>query len=1163
MNIKSFLTALIVVFMFCSVSAFAINEGEKIIVDNSNTQSFEANITATSTTGLSYGANGLKGSTNNYVYGANPTGQKAYAKFTPNIAVEGRYKVFVNIPLFDMGNSTDVLVQLYVNGNVVKETSINEADISMPNGFELYLGTYLLPTGTNTYVKMTNNLTAQNVYLRADAVVFQYTLLANDTPPIATEVKILGEYKSGQTLEGSYLYTDNESDIESGSTYRWFVATTKGSNLWKFVGSGKSYTITENDVGMYICFEVTPMSNQTPGTPQKSEVGGTIIGINNTTIIDDNARGESPGYADYGTTTSYTTYTANTTMPFGGLAKNVAFGGYKRITTYQGYARWTPSLPIGRYKVSMLCVMPSSSFSNNNKISIISSDKNGNAITTEKILSQSYSDGTKTYWRLDDALNYNAGEWVSFGEYDFTNDGRFYVQATKNSNNTTAMAVCAVKFEKVADFEMNPIFNISGEILRVDSTVNVKINAVNTEVTDKAFVGMVAVYNRYDPIKTVLKSVRILDLNIPKLTNSFSRSLTLENITAYDDIKCFILSDIQNIKPSIPSILEIDSGKDALLSAAPVFMDNMILQRDQNVSVWGTAASGRRVTVTYQSNNQQKTAQTIARNGKWSLELDKMSADLTGTLTVNDGVNSKVYNNVAVGEVWVMSGQSNVGPAGAGMDEVDYLGSVDYPSIRLFNQKLNSTTNNYDFTWTPCVGESSFAYYPAIAGYFARGIKKELETLGANVPVGIMMANQGGTKIEYWMPPVRPDNVDDKYYSLFNGNVNTNTWYNTLMKPIVPYNIRGFIWYQGEGNSNEGTNEGVLYRRLLPDFVSGLRKVWNNPNMTFLTVQVPNLDGFYANTVEGQMLAQRNIQNGAMVVSHDKTNFKTPYFLDYTQRPFVVNNADNLHPTHKIHIWQRLIKSAMTLCYGKNEEYMGPVYKSHIIDGNKIIVSFDHVGEGLVAQGTLNSFTICGADGVFLPATANIIDKDKIEIYNDNIASPYAARYYWYEYYPQMSLYNSAGLPASTFRADYLLENTVYDDKTQTVVVRNSANQPTTNWSFVENSASAYGSYTQLVGTGTTLKWYFDVATTGIYEVYMKWTVAADRQTDAKIDIKTNASTGYAGDSYTLTVDQTQNDDVWVKLGEYQLDAGFKNYVMITGKDGKTTCADAIRVIKK
>jgi len=216
-----------------------------------------------------------------------------------------------------------------------------------------------------------------------------------------------------------------------------------------------------------------------------------------------------------------------------------------------------------------------------------------------------------------------------------------------------------------------------------------------------------------------------------------------------------------------------------------------------------------------------------------------------------------------------------------------------------------------------------------------------------------------------------------------------------MVTPIMPYGIRGVIWYQGESNSRNG----LQYRTLFPATIADWRKAWGQGDFPFLFVQIAPFKTNAPEVREAQFMASRTVPNTAMVVTTD------------------VGDAEDIHPTRKGPVGERLALASRAIAYGENLEFSGPAFRSATFSDGRAIVQFDHLGGGLVAKdGSLKGFTIAGADKQFVPAQAEI-QGDTVVVSSESVREPVAVRYGWATV-PEVNLFNREGLPASPFRTD-------------------------------------------------------------------------------------------------------------------------------------------------
>lgn len=459
---------------------------------------------------------------------------------------------------------------------------------------------------------------------------------------------------------------------------------------------------------------------------------------------------------------------------------------------------------------------------------------------------------------------------------------------------------------------------------------------------------------------------------------------------------------------------------------ARVFGDRMVLQRDRSVPVWGTAAADEEVTVEFADQRHRAVADGT---GRWRVYLDPLAASFAPRVMRIAGRNVLTFSEVLVGEVWLCSGQSNMeypasrpfwGQAIANADPrrqgdpatLAELAKVDLPAVRLFrvHKKLGKADVVSD-GWTECRGQP-LTLFSAIGFFFARELQPELR-----VPVGVIQAAWGGTRIERFTPPSAftwlpafaaemsrtPPTID--------GLKELGSKYRGFIEPLAPYALRGVLWYQGESNVNN-CNDGARYPDKMQALVEGWRAAWENPELSFHSVQlVPysyakRKDGPVALTTEslpefweGQFLAQR-IPGVWLVPSIDQAE-----------------DLDNAHPRAKAMIAHRLASQVLAKSYRRPAVATGPVFAKLSREGDALMVDFDGVGSGLVSRDglSLTNFEVAGDEGRFVSAEAKI-ENGRVAIRSAAIAEPTQVRFAWRED-AQPNLMNREGWPAYPFRS--------------------------------------------------------------------------------------------------------------------------------------------------
>lgn len=462
----------------------------------------------------------------------------------------------------------------------------------------------------------------------------------------------------------------------------------------------------------------------------------------------------------------------------------------------------------------------------------------------------------------------------------------------------------------------------------------------------------------------------------------------------------------------------------------------MVLQEGTSVPIWGWGPEGATVTVQFQN----ESASAVVKDGKWLVRLGNLKPGAPGKLTVTCGT-TITFKDVLVGEVWLASGQSNMEfPLKNSYEAEQAISSCLNPEIRWLKvpkTRLNDPTNNIGASWTTCNPDTA-KNFSAVAYYFARNLQKVL-----NVPVGIIESDWGGSPAEVWMQSdflhANPDYqsavfdewvvAQDRYERAlikyrakkaaakeagteFTNAAPRQPWkpgelYNGMIAPIAGYAVKGALWYQGEANANN-EEDAMEYHRLFPDLIRNWRNVWGEGAFPFLLVQLAPFrdiemtpsESSWASVREAQLQATEILPNVGMAVITD------------------VGEEHNIHPTHKEPVGQRLAISALGIAYHNPIEYSGPVFKKAKVESTEIVLTFDHVANGLVARGgELTGFAICGADHKFVWANAEIKGKDQVVVHSPLVPYPVAVRYGWANY-PLVNLWNTAGLPASPFRTD-------------------------------------------------------------------------------------------------------------------------------------------------
>lgn len=452
----------------------------------------------------------------------------------------------------------------------------------------------------------------------------------------------------------------------------------------------------------------------------------------------------------------------------------------------------------------------------------------------------------------------------------------------------------------------------------------------------------------------------------------------------------------------------------AQLKLPKVIASNMVLQRNQPVPIWGWAKPNEMVTVSFKG-QQMKTLSDA--NGYWKVMLSSLSASNEPAEMVISASNTISLTNILVGEVWLVSGQSNMeypmkhnyAKPRRSVDSTTLELSSIYPEIRLFKVEKVLSDTLTTTGWNECTDSKVIGDFSAIGYYFARNLTKELK-----VPIGILEAAWGGTRIEPWTTeemyaslPAFKDLLVQKPGTISGAKVGKH--YQSMVKPLVPFALKGVLWYQGE--SNVMINDDLFYADKVQALIEGWRKAWGT-EMSFYSVGLapyyytkrkdvlPHTSETLAKFWEAQ-LESLKIPNTAMVWTTD-----------------LVDNLSDIHPPYKWTVAERLSDLALNRDYKRNNLIAyGPTYQSIKIKKNKVYLSLRNA-KGLKSSDgkTLTWFTIAGKDGEFVAADA-IIEGEKIVLSSPKVDEPLQVRFAWHEE-AQSNLVNGAGLPAVPFRTD-------------------------------------------------------------------------------------------------------------------------------------------------
>jgi sialate O-acetylesterase len=471
--------------------------------------------------------------------------------------------------------------------------------------------------------------------------------------------------------------------------------------------------------------------------------------------------------------------------------------------------------------------------------------------------------------------------------------------------------------------------------------------------------------------------------------------------------------------------------------------DHMLIQRDVPARIFGKAAPGEAVSVSFRGQTVRTAADTL---GRWEVWLAPMKPAPAEEMTIQ-GSNTIKVADVLVGDVWIGSGQSNMQWAvRQTVNAENEIASAKFPGIRLFYVPRKPSpvpVEDVDAKWIVCSPES-VKEFSAVLYYFGRQMHNDLKT-----PMGLIHSSWGGTPIASWIsgpsltgtPRLAPfltfwQDAVAKYpvnYSRYEQNLKKwedsgakgarpglplgpgsphepTTLFNGMIAPLVKYTIKGALWYQGE--SEAGRSQGHIYGDALMTLVDDWRRAFGQGEFPFLWVQLANFgsapkNGHWMRVQEGQVKATALRGTGVAIIND-------------------IGEATDIHPKNKQDVGRRLALLARHVAHGQDGfVWSSPLYRQATREGNAFRVWFDHAGTGLKTRANepVKGFIIAGSDGKFVPASAKI-EGATVVVSSPEVKDPQAVRYAW-DYNPEANLVNSEGLPASLFRSDDRDEVTV------------------------------------------------------------------------------------------------------------------------------------------
>jgi sialate O-acetylesterase len=455
-----------------------------------------------------------------------------------------------------------------------------------------------------------------------------------------------------------------------------------------------------------------------------------------------------------------------------------------------------------------------------------------------------------------------------------------------------------------------------------------------------------------------------------------------------------------------------------------IISSNMVLQRNTTVVLWGWADADEKMTIEVSWSDEPLNV-TADKKGNWRLEVKTTNSKESQTISIKSGTSDIFLENILFGEVWLCSGQSNMQQPVKGYGGQPTFGSAmaiakaNNPNLRLFTvDRVGSKTPVKDVekysAWQQA-SPGNVADFSAVAYFFGQQLQEILD-----VPVGMIHTSWGGSSVQAWISKevissYQEVNLDDVDISKGTNHIPT-ALYNAMIHPLIPFTIKGALWYQGESNRLEPE----VYKELFPAMVKDWRTRWGIGDFPFYFVQISpywydNTDAFTtpensAFIRETQLQCVDLIPNSGIAITMD------------------IGDKFCIHPPKKKEVANRLLFNALNQDYGfETVDGKSPVYESMEIKEGTIILSFRNAETGLFTFKELAGFEIAGEDKVFYPAMAKIINRRNVSVESEKVPSPVAVRYAWNNWV-KGTLYDTNLLPASSFRTDDWDDATRYKD---------------------------------------------------------------------------------------------------------------------------------------
>jgi len=464
----------------------------------------------------------------------------------------------------------------------------------------------------------------------------------------------------------------------------------------------------------------------------------------------------------------------------------------------------------------------------------------------------------------------------------------------------------------------------------------------------------------------------------------------------------------------VAAMLIVPENLFASIKLPAIVSSDMVLQRNTTITLWGWAEPNENISLStsWLSDKMQAKAD---KNGKWQFEINTTNSKEPQTISLSGNDSEVELKNILFGEVWLCSGQSNMQqPLKGYRGEPTFDGQMatakaNNPMLRLFSvDRVGSKTPLQDVEkytgWQPA-SPHNVNDFSAVAYFFGQQLQEILD-----VPVGMIHTSWGGSAVEAWISEEVIENYQNVDLSDVDITKGTNhiptALYNAMIHPLIPYTIKGALWYQGESNRMEPEK----YKDLFPAMVKDWRDRWAVGDFPFYYVQIAPF--MYGNNYFFQEVDNSAFMREAQLECLDLIpNSGIAITLD-------IGDDYSIHPPKKKKVADRLLFNALSKTYNFEAiDGASPFYKSHEVKDDAMFINFKNAENGLYAFADLENFEIAGENKVFYPAEAKIVNRNQVMVTNERVPNPVAVRYGWRNWVTG-TLYDTNLLPASSFRTD-------------------------------------------------------------------------------------------------------------------------------------------------